>query len=60
MTRGHLEAVEALAPEVANRAVLIDPDGKDVSDPIRGDLAAYQACARHLERAVAHRIQEIA
>jgi len=60
MTRGHLEAVAALAPEVANRAVLIDPDGKDVSDPMRGDLAAYQACARHLERAVAHRIQEIA
>ena len=60
MTRGHLEAVAALAPEVANRAVLIDPDGKDVSDPIRGDLAAYQACVRHLERAVAHRIQEIA
>jgi len=60
MTRGHLEAVSALAPEVAKRAVLIDPEGKDVSDPLGGDMTAYRACARHLERAVARRIQEIA
>jgi len=60
MTRGHQEAVLALAPEVANRVVLIDPDSRDVADPIGGDLAVYRDCARHLERAVAHRIQEIA
>jgi len=60
MTRRHLEAVKTLAPEAEKRAVLIAPDGKDVSDPLGGDGDVYRACARHLERAVARRIQEIA
>ncbi len=59
MTRGHLESVRRVAPEVADRAALIDPDGQDVRDPIGGDLNAYEACAAHIEAALARRIREV-
>jgi len=59
MTHGHLDAVVRLAPEVAHRATLIDPEGQDVKDPIGGDVAEYRACARHLEQALGRRTQEI-
>lgn len=60
MTRGHLQTVRRVAPEVASRAALIDPEGAEVRDPIGGDLDAYEACAAHLEAALERRIQEIA
>jgi len=58
MTRGHLEAVRQMAPEAAGRIALLDPAGEDVADPIGGDLEAYRACARRLEKAVAARLTE--
>ena len=59
MTRGHLDAVVRLAPEAAARASLLDPSGRDIADPIGGDLEMYRACARHLEEALAERLTEI-
>ncbi len=59
MTRHHLEAVGRLAPEVRERACLIDPEGRDVADPLGGDVETYRTCARRVEEAVARRVQEI-
>jgi protein-tyrosine phosphatase len=59
MAAEHLAAVRRLAPEVADRAALVDPDGSSVSDPMGGDMAVYEACARRIEQAVARRIEEI-
>jgi len=59
MTRGHLDAAVRLAPEVAPRVALLDPHGDDIADPIGGDLDCYRACARRLEDALTHRLQEI-
>jgi len=59
MTRSHLEAVLRMAPEVKGRAAIVDPTGQDVADPIGGDMEAYRAAARHLERAIAERLTEI-
>jgi len=59
MTRGHLDAVVRTAPEVAPRADLLDPAGKDIADPIGGDLDRYRACARRLDDAITQRVQEI-
>jgi protein-tyrosine phosphatase len=59
MTRGHLDAVVRSAPEAASRADLLDPEGRDIEDPIGGDLDRYRACARRLDDALTQRLQEI-
>ncbi len=59
MAREHAEAVRRMAPEVADRVRLLDPDGRDVADPIGGDVATYRACARHIEQALEVRLGEV-
>jgi len=54
MTADHLEGLRALAPEAADRARLLDPEGGDLADPVGADLETYRATAeainRHLDR----------
>jgi len=59
MTRGHQEAAIRSAPEAASRVSLVDPGGREVSDPIGGDLEVYRACACHLEQALMQRLGEV-
>lgn len=60
MTRGHLVSVVRMAPEVAERTALIDPNSEEIGDPIGGDLESYRSCAGRLEAALAERLVEIA
>jgi len=59
MTEAHRRAVEPLDPGIGHRIALLDPEGGDIPDPIGGDLEVYRDCAERLERAVAHRIEEV-
>ena len=59
MARHHRELVIRLAPEAAERVALLDPTGEDIADPVGGTEETYQACARHLETALAARLVEI-
>ena len=59
MTRGHRDAVVGLAPEAAPRVALVEPGGRDIQDPIGGDLAVYRACAARLREALMTRLREI-
>lgn len=59
MTRGHRDVVVRLAPEAAPRVALVDPSGRDIEDPIGGDLAVYRACAARLKEALAARLREV-
>jgi len=59
MTDGHRNAAIRQAPAVGANVLLVDPGGREVSDPIGGDLEVYRACARHLEQALAHRLAEV-
>ncbi|HUU93847.1 MAG TPA: L-threonylcarbamoyladenylate synthase [Phycisphaerae bacterium] len=59
MTGGHREAAIRHAPAVAAKVSLVDPAGREVSDPIGGNLEVYRTCARHLEQALAHRLAEV-
>jgi protein-tyrosine phosphatase len=45
MTRDHLDALVAYLPEVADRAILLHPEGKDVPDPIGSDRETYHRTA---------------
>ena len=59
MTRDHAETASYLAPEAAERVALLDPQDREVGDPLGGDVEAYRACAHHLEEALAERLAEI-
>ena len=59
MTGGHREAVIRCLPEAASKVSLVDPAGREVADPIGGDMEVYRACARHLQEALTQRLREI-
>ncbi len=59
MTRGHHAAAIRCLPQAAPKVSLVDPAGRDVADPIGGDMEVYRACARHLEQALTKRLAEI-
>ena len=56
MTADHARAAAALAPAAADRIELLDPDGRDIADPIGGSLEVYRECVAALERAIRLRI----
>jgi tRNA threonylcarbamoyl adenosine modification protein (Sua5/YciO/YrdC/YwlC family) len=59
LTRGHVAALrQALPPSRADRVHLLDPDGRDIADPIGGDLETYAACAAEIEAAIEARLDE--
>lgn len=59
MTRSHLEAVLAMAPDAASRTTLLDPNG-DIGDPIGGTLDVYEGVADRIQTALEGRIDEVA
>ena len=53
LTRSHLDALrQALPPGRAEHVALLDPDGRDVADPVGGSLEDYRACARQIGAAL--------
>lgn len=59
MTGSHLRALQQLAPELAPKAVLLDPSGGDIADPIGAGPRAYRRCLESIERALAERCPEL-
>lgn len=55
MTESHLDAVRAMAPEISERAVLVDPDGP-IDDPIGAGPSVYLECAKRLRRVIGQRL----
>jgi L-threonylcarbamoyladenylate synthase len=55
----HLDAVLDLAPDLADRARLLHPEGFDVVDPIGSDRATYEETAREIEAHLARLIEEM-
>ncbi len=59
LTRAHVEAlVMGLPPGRAGHVVLLDPDGRDVPDPVGGSKADYERCADALTTAIAQRADD--
>ncbi len=53
LTRSHLDALKAmLPPGRAKKLALLDPDGRDIADPIGGSLAVYEQCGDAILRAL--------
>ena len=59
MTQGHLWSLQAHQGSVANRAMLLRPDGQDIADPIGASREMYAACARQIDEALQARLEEM-
>ena len=59
LTSAHREALRSiLPPERGPELELLDPQGRDVPDPVGGDLPIYLACADAIEAMVEARLDE--
>jgi protein-tyrosine phosphatase len=58
LARSHQLAVADLVPEVEGRVALLDPGGRDISDPHGGTLAEYREAREHIGEAIAARLPE--
>jgi protein-tyrosine phosphatase len=59
MTKNHREAILAQWPDAAARTFVLDPDGRDVNDPIGGTPEMYEACAAQIESLLEPRLAEL-
>lgn len=57
LTQSHRQALlGALPPGQGQGIVLLDPEGRDISDPIGGSLGDYEACAAMIADAIEARL----
>lgn len=57
MSGSHRWALSEMVPECRDRIFQLDPEGRDVDDPVGGDIERYRAAAEHIERGVESAIQ---
>ena len=58
MSPSHLQGIIATVPSASDKCCLLDADGA-IADPVGGDFEVYRDCARHIERAIKERMNEI-
>ncbi len=59
MTASHVDSLTlSLPPGKARHVILLDPDGRDLPDPIGGSLADYRACAESIRASIQRRLPE--
>ncbi len=58
MTRGHRSAVLRLGAGSDEQCYLLS-DGRDIEDPIGGDLAVYKSCRDQIEEGIGARLTEV-
>ena len=59
MTPDQMDTVLRMAPETRGRVMLLDPNGRPVTDPHGSDLETYRRCAFQIRRALERRIREL-
>lgn len=56
MTRAHLDSIASFDASATDKSALLDPDGRDIEDPIGLDANAYLATARAIESLIRRRL----
>lgn len=59
MTARHAGAVEAMSPAARGKTRVLDPEGRDVEDPIGQPESEYERVASTLERLIRRRLDEL-
>lgn len=59
LTRSHLDSLRQLLPPSRGEVLeLLDPEGRDINDPIGGDAALYRRCAEQIESCIEARLDD--
>jgi len=58
MTRSHVEAARSIDPSASGRILLLDPEGRDIADPIGASQEVYDEAARAIREAIVRRCAE--
>jgi len=58
MTLSHRESVLALVPDASEKTFLLDPDGREIGDPLGGGPEQYRECAAQIKAAARKRVEE--
>lgn len=58
MTQSHIQAVLAISPTSADRVFLLDPDGREIPDPIGYPQHVYDQTAQAITRAIRRRLED--
>jgi protein-tyrosine phosphatase len=59
MTADHLDGLLGILPDVEDRASLLDPGDRDVSDPYGGDREIYRRTANLIQAMLERRLDEL-
>ncbi len=59
MTSSHAKRIVEMMPDAKDKVHLLDPSGRDISDPIGGTLADYRASAEMIATLVEQRMEEL-
>lgn len=58
MTQMHRNQILSVAPHLAGRVQLLDPEGRDIEDPYGRRLGVYRRARDHIARAITGRLEE--
>ncbi|MFI4854724.1 MAG: Sua5/YciO/YrdC/YwlC family protein [Phycisphaerales bacterium JB065] len=58
LTASHVEAIRAIDPTAGDKIMLLDPDGRDVPDPIGQSQSVYDETAKRLQELIQRRLSE--
>ncbi len=59
MTPAHVQAILSLEPSARARVHLLDPEGRDIADPLGSSQDAYNQTAAMIQAAVVQRLDEL-
>lgn len=59
MTPEHVRTILRVVPSARGKAHLLDPSGREVSDPIGGSLAQYRETAKMMQPLIERRLNEL-
>ncbi len=58
LTASHVAAIRAIDPNAGSKIMLLDPDGRDVPDPIGQSQSVYDQTAKRLRELIERRLSE--
>jgi len=59
MARAHGDSIRRILPEAAAKIRLMDPTGRDIEDPVGGNIEEFLACAQTIKRCLEAVIGEL-
>ena len=59
MSRHHGESIRQILPEAASKIRMLDPDGRDIADPVGAPVETFAACADKLDACIRYHLETL-